>query len=318
MTVAVILLGLTLIIIIVKYKLLKKEINRMTAEVKQIVIEQRNTLLSVELPEKEVVSLATAINELRDAYQETIQEYHRQSEEFKQSMADISHDLRTPLTALSGYLNLMAEEKNEENREGKNNKGREDNKKRQEQYLKVACEKAEVLNYLVTSLFELARIESNTYQFEWETINLTELLTNELVSFYPEFLKVKQEIQLDVTEAPLWVKSDIIALQRIFNNLLQNAISHGEGAIEIKASQKDGEAFVEISNRAEQLAKEDVESLFTRSYKKEITRSRNGAGLGLAITKAFVESMEGYIEAYLEKDRLVIEMRFPLQHFPIS
>jgi|GEM_PF-470526 len=308
MTVAVTLLGLALIVVMVKYKLLKKELDRMTAEVKQIITEQRNTLLSVELPEKQVVSLAIAINELNDNYQEKIQEYQQQSEEFKQSMANISHDLRTPLTALSGYLNLMAEEKNEKDNsiEDKDN-----NKEKQEQYLKVACEKAEVLNYLVTSLFELARIESHTYPFDWKRINLTELLANELVSFYPEFLRVKQEPNIRITEEALWIRSDAIALQRIFNNLLQNAINHGEGVIEIKASQKDSEAFVEISNLAKDLTKEDVTSLFTHSYKKELARSRSGAGLGLAITKAFVESMEGSIGAYLEAGRLVIEVRLP-------
>ena len=316
MAVAVTLLGLALIVMTVKYRLLKRELDRMTAEVKQIVTEQRTTLLNVELPEKQVVSLAIAINELNANYQEKIQEYQQQSEEFKQSMANISHDLRTPLTALSGYLNLMAE-KNEEDNNNNEEDNSIENKEKQEQYLKVACEKAKVLNYLVTSLFELARIESHTYPFEWQSINLTELLANELVSFYPEFLRVKQEPQLRITEEPLWVRSDGIALQRVFNNLLQNAINHGEGAIEIKASQKGAEAFVEISNLAKELTKEDVKSLFTHSYKKEIARSRSGAGLGLAITKAFVESMEGHIGAYLKEDRLVIEMRLPLQQFPI-
>ena len=298
MTIIVILLGLALIVMIVKQVLLKKEISRMAVEIRQMETEQRNVLLSVELPEKEVVSLAAAINELSDYYKEKLQEYYRQSEEFKQSMADISHDLRTPLTALSGYLNLMAEE---------------ENKEKQEQHLMIAREKAEILNYLVTSLFELARIESQTYPFEWQSINLTEVLTNELVSFYPQFSKAKQEPKLEITEEMLWIKSDSIALQRIFSNLLQNTLSHGEGEIKIKASQKEEVAVVEISNRVRDLAKEDIEYLFKRSYKAEQARSRSGAGLGLAITKAFVESMEGSIEAHLEAERLVIEMRLPLQ-----
>jgi Signal transduction histidine kinase len=298
MTVIVILLGIALMGMIIRQGLLKREIKRIAGAIKQRASEQGNTLLSVELPEKEVVSLAIALNDLNEAYQEKTQEYHRQSAEFKQSMADISHDLRTPLTALDGYLNLMVDE---------------ENKEKQHQYLRIACEKVEILNYLVTSLFELARLESQAYPLEWQSINLTALLENELASFYPEFLKINQEPQVTISTEPLWIRSDYIALQRIFSNLLQNTISHGDGDIVIKATQKADNAIIKISNVTNNLTNAEVAKLFKRNYKPEMARSKSGAGLGLAITKAFVELMDGNITAALESKRLVITVSLPLQ-----
>ena len=298
MTVIVILLGIALIGMIIRQGLLKREIKRIAGAIKQRASEPGNTLLSVELPEKEVVSLAIALNDLNEAYQEKTQEYHRQSAEFKQSMADISHDLRTPLTALDGYLNLMVDE---------------EDKEKQHQYLRIACEKVEILNYLVTSLFELARLESQAYPLEWQSINLTALLENELASFYPEFLKINQEPQVAISTEPLWIRSDYIALQRIFSNLLQNTISHGDGDIVIKATQKADNAIIKISNVTSNLTNAEVAKLFKRNYKPEMARSKSGAGLGLAITKAFVELMDGSITAALESKRLVITVSLPLQ-----
>ena len=299
MIIVAILLGMALIGVMIKQILLKKEISRIADKIEQMATEESNALLTVRLPDQAVISLVKAVNESQKSHQEIVIKTIRQSEEFKQSMADISHDLRTPLTALAGYLKLMKEE---------------ESPAKQEKHLAIANEKAEILNYLVMSLFELARLESNAYPFEWKSIDLTEVLASELASFYPQFMKQQQEPTVSVIEEPLWIMSDDMALQRIFDNLLQNALRHGQGGIEIKVYQEENQAITEISNQIEHLKDDEVTQLFNRNYKTEAARNRKGAGLGLAITKAFVEAMKGTIESRLEKEKLVICMKLPLQH----
>lgn len=298
MIVVVILLSVALICMIVNRALMSREIKRMAKEVEAIALESSGRQLAVEMQNTSVVSMASAINELQERHQDTISEYIRQSEEFKQSMADISHDLRTPLTALVGYLKLMQ-------------KG-ELSPEKQKEYIDIASDKADILHYLVTSLFELARLESNTYPFEWQKIDMKEVLAQELATFYPQFLKREQEPEIQMTEEPLWIHGDHMALQRIFNNLLQNALNHGDGDIGITAGVEGSEVLIRISNTAKGLSVENAEQLFQRTYTAEPARSKTGAGLGLAIVKAFTEQMHGTVNAEIMNGRLTITLKLPL------
>lgn len=299
MTVVVVLLSVVCIYLSINKLLVNRELRRITKEIKHLGLDS-NCQLTVELNNPAVIDLAVAVNNLQERHQETVVEYVKREGEYKQSMADISHDLRTPLTALSGYLKLLKKE------EGIAPKNKE--------YLDIAYEKAGALKRLVTSLFELARLECNAYHFEWSSVNLKEVLEQQLASFYPEFLQRRLEPKVAIADTAMEIRADDTAVQRIISNLLQNALQHGCGNICLNAFVKEERVVVEISNSAPHLNVEEVAQLFARSYTVDPVRTHSGGGLGLAIVKAFTEQMGGRAEGELKAGRLYITVSFRLNN----
>ena len=298
MTVVAVLLGMGCIYLMINKILVKREVQRMAREIEQINASDSNCKLTVQIPDPALAELAVSVNNLRQIHHDKVAAYIRSEEEYKQSMADISHDLRTPLTAMKGYLKLLR---------------REDlDPVKQREYVEIAYDKTDTLNYLVKSLFELARLECHAYHFEWEQVNIREVMEQELVLFYPEFERqgIEPEVLLDGAE--MWITADSAAVSRIFSNVIQNALYHGSGSIQMRAWAEDKRVNVEISNAAPNLVKGDVERLFTRTYTADPARSRSGGGLGLSIVKAFTEQMGGMAEAELKEGRICIAVKFPL------
>lgn len=293
------LLGIGCVFLFMRSVLVSREIKRLAQEVEQMSSARSNCQMTVEVPDAALMELVAAINQMQQRQQEEVAGYIRQEEGYKQSMADISHDLRTPLTALKGYLKLLRKD------------GQDSEKKKE--YVEIAYEKARTLNRLVTSLFELARLDSDTYQFEWEQVNIRELLEQELISFYPEFEKQQLEPEVYMQETGMQIWADHTAVQRIFNNLIQNALNHGAGDIRMKAYVEGGKLSVEISNAAPNLTTGDLGQLFTRAYTADAARSQSGGGLGLSIVKAFAEQMNGSVDARLDAGRLSIVVEFALE-----
>ena len=298
MAVISVLLGIACIYLIVSKILIKRELRRMAREIEQINFSDSRCRLTIQVPDASLAQLAAAVNNMRQKYQEEAAEYIRREEEYKQSMADISHDLRTPLTAMKGYLKLLRKEGLEPDR--------------QKEYVEIAYDKSDTLNNLVTSLFELARLECNAYHFEREQVDVREVMEQELIAFYPEFMDRGLEPEIDLAENRMLIYADPTAIQRILNNLIQNVLNHGSGEIRMKSYMKEEWAWVEISNAAPNLDLEDVGRLFTRAYTAERARSHTSSGLGLSIVRAFAEQMEGAAKAELKEGRLSIKVGFPL------
>lgn len=300
MTAAVIVLTILLIMVTLSRFLLQQEIRKITEFINQDITKNpahTPRMLSVGTQNKTVADLAVAINGL---YQETYEkdaQRIRQVKEVRQSMADISHDLRTPLTAMIGYLKLMHNEHNtiEQN----------------QQYLEITYEKANALHQLVNSLFDLSRLESGSYHFNWEIIDIQTLLSDRLAFFYDQFRLAGTTPTIDLGTESLRINGDHNALQRVFDNLLQNALKHGSGEIEISAGQKNGKVHVEIINAAPNLLKKDIPNLFTRAYVADTSRSRKNSGLGLAIVKEFTTQMLGDITAEWKDGKLYMHLDFP-------
>jgi len=296
MIIAVILLGIGCIYLIINKVLVTKEVKRMAQEIEQRGSDHSGCRLTVQVPDGALNDLAMAVNSLQESHQEELVRHAKWEEEYKQSMADISHDLRTPLTALTGYLKLLQKE------------GQPLDK--QKEYIEIVYEKTGALNQLVTSLFELARLESNAYQFEWESVDIKDILEQELVSFYPQFLKQGMEPKVSIPEIKMCIRADRTAVQRVFNNLIQNALNHGSGDIRMSAYVIEDKVYIEVSNAAPNLKQDDIERLFMRAYTADPARSHAGGGMGLAIVKAFAEQMKGSVQANLKEGRLCITLIF--------
>lgn len=293
----IVVLCIALVIITAKWLLLRREVATLARDIGQIVPGETNRQLRVATQDAQVAALANAVNRLYDEVDQICAQQTRAGDELRQNMADISHDLRTPLTSILGYLGLL---------------GKDDNSPAQQQeYLRIATEKAEALRHMVDSLFELARLEAGAYHLQQVKLDAVELLAQEIAACYVPFSATGQQPEIELAPT-LPILADKLALQRVFANLLQNILRHGESGIRICAEEQAGRAVFSFANRAPQLVGSNVGRLFERSYTGDVSRGNKNTGLGLAITREFTHQMGGEIDARMEGDLLVVTLHWPL------
>lgn len=284
------LLAIGLIVAVARYRLLRRELGRMARAMDDIHSQHTGRQLTINTQVPQVAELATQINTLYDDVDAEQAASRAAMDEMRQSMANISHDLRTPLTSILGYLKLL--------------QGGGNAPEQAASYLAIAQRKAQSLNQLVGGLFELARLESGGYVLQQQRLDAGAVLADELAAAYTRMMESGIEPEVSLDDKPLWIIGDKNALGRVFANLIQNMIKHGLAPMQISAQATGGTVVVRFANRVEGLDPEVVDQLFGRFFTNDRMRSGKDTGLGLAIVKALVEQMNGQVEAVLEGDML--------------
>ena len=214
--------------------------------------------------------------------------------ELRQAIANISHDLRTPLTSIMGYIQLI-EDDNLPDEERK-------------QYIEIVKKRSKALQMLIGGFYDLSRLEAKEYKFELKTLNLYNIICDITASYYNDFLNKGIEPSMELEENIKLVISDENAVRRIFSNLIQNMLKYSSKNMSVTLSQKDGYISNVFTNDAPKLKEEDVTHLFERFFTGDKTRTEKSTGLGLAITKQLVEQMGHKISASLKDEKLSIEI----------
>ena len=224
------------------------------------------------------------INEIVVAYENRLSSVRHTEEANRRLMTSLSHDVRTPLTTLIGYLDAV-------------NKGIAKGKERDE-YIETARRKAHDLKEYIDVLFDWFKLNSNEFAMEINEIEATELTRNILIDWIPIFEDKQIDYNIDIPEQPLRVKLDIDGYMRILNNLIQNIIAHSHAdKIEISLSKQGNSMRILLRDNGIGIEKEDLKHIFDRLYKCDKGRSEKGSGLGLSITRQLVEKMNGTITA---------------------
>lgn len=248
----------------------------------------------------ELGTLAVNINHMTEALERTIEEERRAEQTKNELITNVSHDLRTPLTLIMGYLRLL-KDKNYKDEQNLQN------------YVNIAYRKSESLKVLIDDLFEYTKLVNRGIQLEKQNVCLNDLLEQlmeELVSYV-------NSNELELTSAfpreKLFVHVDVDKMIRVFENLLANAIKYSTkpGEIKVAMKEKDGLAEVCVTNKGEPLSQSELSRLFDRFYRVDESRSseNGGSGLGLAIAKSIVELHNGHVWAESENE----EIRFYVQ-----
>ncbi|MDE5598264.1 MAG: HAMP domain-containing histidine kinase [Lachnospiraceae bacterium] len=231
--------------------------------------------------------IAYEINDIVMSYENKLAVLHQTEETNKQLMTSLSHDVRTPLTTLIGYLDAA-------HKEVVTGKDRED-------YIETARRKAHDLKEYIDVLFDWFKLNSNEFALEISTVEIAELTRNILIDWIPILEDKQIEYMIDIPEQPFRVQLDPDAYMRILNNLMQNAVAHSHAdKIEITLSEHDNKIQILLVDNGIGMEKEDVKHIFERLYKCDKGRSEKGSGLGLSIVHQLTEKMNGQITAESE------------------
>jgi len=213
----------------------------------------------------------------------------------------LAHDLKTPLTSVIGYLNLLRDEK-------------EITQEDREKYLDISLEKAERLEELINEFFEITRFNVSGISLECSRVNLTRMLEQITYEFKPQ-LAGRQLQCIFENDKDIFVNCDANKLQRVFDNLLRNAVnySYEKEMIRVCVKQEDGYASILFANRGEEIPGEKLEHIFEQFYRVDTARNTKsgGAGLGLAIAKEIVNAHGGTITAESAGELIKFEVKIP-------
>ena len=265
-------------------------------------IEKNSKFESTGLVKKDSFFLGKA---LIDSINILIVEHHRQKKEyeetrqnFKSMVTTISHDFRTPLTSISGYVQILLDddEVSYENRQ---------------KYLKIIESRAISLSSLIEDFYTVSSIDSLDYPYNLTTISLSEILRAQIAAYYVELEKRYSTIEVDIVESPCYMISDRTSLQRIFSNLIKNALSYGIDKIRISLKEDENSYKIEFSNSLYENADKNIANkIFERNYSVNWASSSKSTGLGLSIAKSMTEKMGGSIGAEVIDDMLVFSIEF--------
>ncbi|NBH28836.1 sensor histidine kinase [Parablautia muri] len=257
----------------------KRQICEITKQISE------NKKLRISLSNKQIEKLAGIINEKKHLEQKTNIQIIQEKEQLKHSIANISHDLRTPLTSIQGYLTLL--------------KDCED-KEEQEHYFSVIQAKTDYLTELVQIFYDLSLIESDDYILGIEKIDVNRIVTDCLINKYNELKELSPTIKIE--NAPVWITGNAVACKRIIDNLVTNAIRYSNDYIEIVM---DADGIFTVKNTTSELKNIDVNILFQKFYTVDTSRSNGNTGLGLYIVKELLNKIEGGIKEISYKNNIL-------------
>ncbi|WP_164967959.1 sensor histidine kinase [Clostridium tetani] len=278
------------------YILLHKELKNITKQLKEINNTKTNSKILISFSNNLVKNLALEINKSLEKKSATEAEHKRMDLEIRQSISNISHDLRTPLTSIIGYIQLMEDDSLSQNQRS--------------QYIDIIKKRAKSLQTLICSFYDLSRLEGREYKFDLRALNLYNILCDLIAVSYNDFISNEIEPIIDIDEQIPMIIADENAVRRIISNLIQNMIKYSNEFISISLKYNKDHIILNFTNDAPNLKEDDVKYLFQRFFTADRTRSGESTGLGLAIAKELVEQMGHEIFAKLSKDKLSIIIKW--------
>ena len=219
----------------------------------------------------------------------------KNEEHLKETITNLSHDIRTPLTSLDGYFQLLAQSDSEEE---------------QRHYIEVIQSRISSLKDILEELFTYTKLQNEQYELKMETVDFGKCVYDTVFSFYDEFQTKGLEPEIDFCEENILIEGNTEAIRRILQNIIKNALVHGSQKIRMKLFSENNDIIFLCENDLENPGDIDIKKIFSKFYKADTARTSNTTGLGLSIAKSLVERMDGTIIAKIENDMFLIRVMF--------
>lgn len=289
--VILIVLSIIAIILIIDRLLLMKSISNISGQLKTILTDDTNSLITLNYGGGSLKKAVSALNDnLKELRQKELN-LRNQSNEISNAITNIAHDMRTPLTAISGYTDLIEKDRDYSDKN---------------KYITVIRERTDVLRSLTEDLFNYALVTSDDTELAHSSLSLKSELETALAGAYTVLIRKNIEPDIFLPEEPVKRNLNSDALQRIFGNILSNAAKYSDGDLTVTLDEKGNISFI---NSTSSLSETETGKLFDRFY--TVSDARTSTGLGLSIAKSLTKKMGGEINAEYKNGKLNINLYFP-------
>ncbi|WP_051359520.1 sensor histidine kinase [Paucisalibacillus globulus] len=295
MLIALLLLSIALIIQSLYLMYYKSQIKDIGKQLSFISEHNSFKFIQTQIKPKEIHQLINLCNTMLRNQRELNQEFLKKNEEINAAIVNLSHDIRTPLTSLDGYLQLAERSKDY---------------KEKTQYIMMAQTRIRQIITLVDELFLYTKLQNPEYVLELESIEIVNMLKGRLFSFIDEFSQIGYEPDINLPESPIFINGNESALERVSENIIKNYLLHGEGALSIHYEDKKSEVVFHFTNLLKQSQLINFDKIFTRFYKEDSSRTNHSSGLGLSIVNSLMEKMNGSVHAEWKDNQFCIRVTF--------
>lgn len=300
-------LAVGFLIVLVKYISQSRQLHKITGEISGFLENDTvDTLLALS-DEKEIQELLVQVNALFEHQRELEKERKKQKDSNRKMLANISHDLKTPLTVILGYSEMIR------NQEGIS---LDSIHQKVEKIYRKTTDVLEMINIF----FDLVKIESGELTLEMQALDLCEIARNEILNYYDMLQEGGFQVEIDIPEDEIPVDADKQAVKRILANLIQNAIKYGADGryLRLGITQRGDDVLIQVEDRGKGIIEDSQDKIFERLVTLEDSRNKKyqGSGLGLTITKRLVEAMGGSIRVKsMPFVKTVFTVSLPHSHF---
>jgi signal transduction histidine kinase len=239
--------------------------------------------------------LAKDINEIIDSYDDRHDKILREDKEIKDTLTNMSHDIRTPLTSLKGYFELLDQTDDPEERR---------------KYTNIIYGRIESLSEILETMFLYTKVSNVNFKISIDPIECSKIILETLFEYYDDFQEKGFEVDVDVDEG-VRILGNEQSLKRIMQNLIRNSLVHGNGEVKLAVKpQEDKTVKISVENLLAEGQNPDPDKVFDRYYKGDASRHTGSSGVGLSVVKKLVESMNGDIKAFVGDGKFRIEISF--------
>lgn len=276
-----------IIYLTIKIIFIKKSVKEMREQLSLILKSDTNNLLTISSSDKDVVELADNLNqELKELRCQKLK-YENGNQELKKTITNISHDMRTPLTAIKGYVGLIRKDRNKA------------------EYIEIVERKTDNLINLTNQLFDFSKTIDLEMKLEKRVYCINELLEETVANYYAIFNEYNIVPSIEITNVKIYKKIDKNTVTRVFENILSNVVKYSNGDFRLIL---DTNGKITFSNKATSLDAVTVQKIFDRYFTVE--NAKKSTGLGLDIAKQLVELNNGKITAQYIGDKIFIKIEF--------
>ena len=296
-TAAIIVLLILCIVLVIYLVIMKIQLRQIEAELHRNLDPAYNRQVTVTLLDRTLSSLSAEINRSLDTQRRLKRDAERAERSLRQSVSDIAHDLRTPMTVIKGNLQLLAQE--------------EHLSERGAEYLAISREKADALKEMADTFFEMSVLESDDAAAQLTQVNLTKVLMQFLADSEAAIRLHHLKPEILFPKKTVHIKADEQMLLRMLGNVLNNLLKYAKGSFRLSVSQDDSGCTLAFSNPVAADQMPDPALMFTRSYRADASRSGGSAGLGLYIVRLLAEKQNAAVSASTADNLLTISIVFP-------
>lgn len=313
---------------------IRLEAKDMTSQLRYINTHKTNKEITVGMPDRALQELAMSVNELIMDKKTSGQSYIRMEHSLREAIANVSHDLRTPLTSILGYIQLIEgklqrhqdiecntsidmpnSEKNvllskQSKESGSGNRLMIEEGDKLWSYLQTIRGRAEALNVLVESFYELSKLSSSETRLKAEEVHIDRIICELMAGFYQSFVDKNLELKISIPENLPSISGEVKSVERVLMNLIQNTLRYAKKKVELKVEKQENFVVLILSNESGDVKEEDLPYLYDRFFMTSRVRSGEGTGIGLAVVKKLMGLMGGEAGAELIEDRLCFVLKW--------